>query len=79
MKKIFLPALGLAAAFALSPIAGVASADAAPVKHMSHHHVVHHSKPRTVCKVMKHKKVCHVVHHKAPVHHKTMHHTAKKH
>ena len=56
MKKIILPALGLAVAFALSPIA---SADAATVHHKTHH-VVHHKK------VVHHKPV----HHKKVVHHK---------
>ena len=76
VKKIFLPALGLAAALALSPVAGVASADAAPIHHK--HHVVHHHK---VHHVVHHKKVVHhkPVHHK-PVHHKkVVHHTHKKH
>lgn len=65
MKKVFLPALGLAAALAFSPIAGVSAADAAPVHHK--HHVMHH----------KH----HVVHHKhKTVHHKhhVVHHKHKK-
>jgi len=65
MKKFILPALGLAAALALSPMAGVASADAAPMhhKHKVVHHVVHH----------KHHPVHHthhVVHHKHVVHRK---------
>lgn len=59
MKKIILPALALAAAFAFSPIAG---ANAATMHHKHpivhhHHHVVHH-------------KAHHVVHHKKIVHHK---------
>jgi hypothetical protein len=61
MKKIILPALGLAVAFALSPIA---SADAAMMHHkhpIVHHHKVHH---------VAHRKTHHVVHHKKIVHHK---------
>jgi hypothetical protein len=67
MKSI-LPALGLAAALALSPVAGVAAADAAPMHH-KHHHVIHHHKH-------------HVVHHRHhTVHHKhhVKHRTHKKH
>ena len=56
MKSILMPALGLAAALALSPMAGVASANAAPMHH-KHHHVVHHHKHHLV-----HKKH-HVRHH----------------
>ncbi|MGB3418615.1 MAG: hypothetical protein WBA36_18225 [Mesorhizobium sp.] len=85
MKKFVVPLLALAAAFAMSPIAGVASANAAPVKHMTYHHVVHHPKQKTVCKVVHHKRVCRVVHYK-PVHkvghhtpaHSRTHHTAPK-
>lgn len=50
MKKTILPALGFAAALALSPLVGVANAAPAPVHHKHrivhhhhhHHHVVHH-------------------------------------
>lgn len=73
MKKFFVPLLALAAASAMSPIAGVASANAAPVKHMTYHHVVYHPKQKTVCKVVNHKRVCRVVHHKSV--HKVGHHT----
>jgi len=70
MKTFVLPMLGLAAALALSPVVGVAGADAAPLKHKTHHvvhhprHVAHHL--RTVHKVHK---THHVVHHahKKPV------------
>ena len=57
-------------ALALSPVAGVASADAATVHHK--HHMVHHHKAHHVAH---HKKG---VHHKKPVHHKKVHHTHKK-
>lgn len=85
MKKFVLPLLALAAAFAMSPVAG--AANAAPVKHVTYHHVVHHPKEKTVCKVVNHKRVCRTVHYKAaphkvghhtPVQHKGMHHTPTK-
>lgn len=70
MKSVFLPALGLAAALAFSPVLGATAADAAP---MHHKHVVHHSKHKVVHHT-KHKVVHHpkhkVVHHRKPVHHK---------
>jgi hypothetical protein len=70
MKSIFLPAFGLAAALALSPIVGVSAADAAPVQK---HHVVHHPKKKVVHHES-HKTTLHakkkVVHHPKLVHHK---------
>ena len=61
MKKLILPVLGLAAAFALSPVAG---ANAAAVHHkhpVVHHHKIHHVVHRKSHPVMHHKKI---VHHK---------------
>lgn len=70
MKKIILPALGLAAALALSPLAGVASAEAAPAPVHHKHHVVHHHHHR-------HHHHHHVVRHHHH-HHKKVHHMAPK-
>jgi hypothetical protein len=65
MKSILMPALGLAAALALSPVAGISAADAATMHH-KHHHTTHHHPHHTVH---------HQTHHK----HHTVHHTHKKH
>lgn len=78
MKKFVLPMLALATALAMSSIAGIASADAAQAKMVTHHQMVHHPKHKTHCRVVNHKRVCHIVHHK-PVHHKSAHHARVHH